>query len=523
MAVRYWVGGTGTWGSVNTDHWSASSGGSSGASYPTASDDVYFDANSGGGTCTTSNTPGYYYYCKCKNLNLTGYTGTLSISVSVSQGDNRLWIHGDLTLGSTVTITGAGIMYIKRLGAAVVQRTITSNGSTIGTELKINDSVILDDDLVVTKMIYLEGVYGQANSVFNASNHNVKSGCLFWSSLVTLTMGSGTFELTGEELISGKFWAGSCAVTYNTSTIKYTGSVNAIFDGDGYTFYNFWQAGTGIVTMTGSNTFNDMKADANTTLKITGGTTQTISSLTMVGTSGNLVTFQSTNTTDFILSDSAGTNDCDYLDISYCTAQGGATFQVGYNSLVSNITGWDETGFANPANAYADDASYATGNSSSGVTFVALSWDGGATWTSVLDQTLAAEATKTYGDGSTELWGRAWVGDDVDDTSFRVKITFAGGRSQIYKTFGFAPGAAVILTGIEVTINGAYAADVTSIDHLAVKIYYGSSTLPIQAGSQSYASDGRKAGEGGGAGTGVLTFYDGSNWIACDTGATVAA
>lgn len=49
-------------------------------------------------------------------------------------------------------------------------------------------------------------------------------------------------------------------------------------------------------------------------------------------------------------------------------------------------------------------------------------------------------------------------------------------------------------------------------------------TLPTgSAGDIAYASDGRKAGEGAGLGTGVLVFKDGSNWIACDTGATVAA
>ena len=43
------------------------------------------------------------------------------------------------------------------------------------------------------------------------------------------------------------------------------------------------------------------------------------------------------------------------------------------------------------------------------------------------------------------------------------------------------------------------------------------------AGAMAYASNGRKAGEGVGVGTGVLVFRDGSNWIAVDTGATVAA
>jgi hypothetical protein len=41
---RYWVGGSGSWNS--TSKWSATSGGASGASVPTASDNAIFDANS---------------------------------------------------------------------------------------------------------------------------------------------------------------------------------------------------------------------------------------------------------------------------------------------------------------------------------------------------------------------------------------------------------------------------------------------------------------------------------------------
>jgi len=43
------------------------------------------------------------------------------------------------------------------------------------------------------------------------------------------------------------------------------------------------------------------------------------------------------------------------------------------------------------------------------------------------------------------------------------------------------------------------------------------------AGMIAYASDGRKNGEGGGSGTGVVVFHDGTAWRACDTGATAAA
>jgi hypothetical protein len=53
---------------------------------------------------------------------------------------------------------------------------------------------------------------------------------------------------------------------------------------------------------------------------------------------------------------------------------------------------------------------------------------------------------------------------------------------------------------------------------------YAVASLPSgQAGDAAFASNGRKNGEGGGAGTGVLAFHDGTAWRACDTGATVAA
>ncbi len=60
MAIRYWVGGSGTWNSTSTSNWSATSGGASGASVPTINDLVIFDAGSDAGgifTVTMANSP----------------------------------------------------------------------------------------------------------------------------------------------------------------------------------------------------------------------------------------------------------------------------------------------------------------------------------------------------------------------------------------------------------------------------------------------------------------------------------
>src|SRR3990167_4016615 len=57
-ASRYWVGGTGNWDASDTAHWSVSSGGAGGASVPTSSDNVIFDAASDTNayTCTIAAT-----------------------------------------------------------------------------------------------------------------------------------------------------------------------------------------------------------------------------------------------------------------------------------------------------------------------------------------------------------------------------------------------------------------------------------------------------------------------------------
>ena len=84
MANRYWVGGTGSWDNTNTTNWSTSSGGSSGASVPTSTDNVFFDSNS----------------------NASSYTVTLG-SVDLSCGD----ITFDNPSSGTLTITDVSEWY----------------------------------------------------------------------------------------------------------------------------------------------------------------------------------------------------------------------------------------------------------------------------------------------------------------------------------------------------------------------------------------------------------------------------
>ena len=92
MAARFWVGGTGTWDASDTSHWSASSGGASGASVPTTSDTVTFDGSSGGGTVTVNGN------FTNNGLAMGAFTGTLDFSAN----------NNNMTCSGSFNISGSG-------------------------------------------------------------------------------------------------------------------------------------------------------------------------------------------------------------------------------------------------------------------------------------------------------------------------------------------------------------------------------------------------------------------------------
>ena len=117
MPNRYWVtGGTGNWSS--TTNWSATSGGGSGASVPTAADDVFFDAGSGSGTVTT--TAG----ATCLSANFSGFIGTFNANTSWS-------VATSLTFSSTMTITGTGNIVKTASGGTWTFNTKTYTGGWV--------------------------------------------------------------------------------------------------------------------------------------------------------------------------------------------------------------------------------------------------------------------------------------------------------------------------------------------------------------------------------------------------------
>ncbi len=275
------------------------------------------------------------------NLNFTGFSGTLTNGARI--------IYGNLTLTAGMTLSAGtnAFTFSPTLG---VTRTITSNGNTTMdnpvTISSTSTTVQLADSLVngSTRTFTL------TSGTFDANGKGVKTGLFASSGASTrvILMGTGTWELTGTGTVWDTSTATGLTVTPSSSTIKITDSTNTAitFAGGGKTFANvYWNRGasTATNTVTGTNTFADFKDDGTGTHSIVfPNVTTTVSSFSVSGTSGHLITLARTGGSGtFTLSSNSGTISCDYLAISNSTATGGSAWYAGANSTDGGgNTGW---------------------------------------------------------------------------------------------------------------------------------------------------------------------------------------
>lgn len=284
---RYWVGGTGAWDAADTSHWSLTSGGASGASVPTATDNVIFDASSGGGTATISATG------NCRGINFTGYTGTFAGSSTLNIGGDAIYLGGSVTLGSSMVISYTGSI---SLVSADIANVITSNGKTLLSAVTFNN---------------VNGLWTLADSM-NTSSVVLTTGTFSPASFILTLTGTGTVLSASS---SFKFNPGTSTIRINNAS-----ATGKTFAGGGLTYGNvyFTGSGTGAFTVSGSNSFLDFKVDAPPkTVNFTAGTTQYVQTFTVNGTAGNLITLQSTTpgSTWYLKKTTTGVVSCDYLSI----------------------------------------------------------------------------------------------------------------------------------------------------------------------------------------------------------------
>ncbi len=342
--TRYWVGGTATWNSTVGTKWATSSGGTGGAPVPTADDNARFDSSSGSGTVNIADDDVKF----CKDLNFSGFTGTFQCNWASS--GTGVTFGGDLTFGSGMTVSG-NPWFVTSTNA--VTHAITTNGLSIkgffllqGTGATYN---FQDDFTNITNSDLFEGVQLD-NGTLNSNNHNMtmvkfaSSG----SNTRVLNMGTGTWTITGTGTAWSMATVTNLTLNASTSTIKFTNTSGTAvtFAGGGKTFNNLWfsrGSSTAGITITGANTFNELKDDGSGAHTITfPNSTTTMTTWNINGTASNTITIQRTGGSgSFTVSQASGTVNAQYLSISNSTATGGATWNALYSTDGGGNSGWN--------------------------------------------------------------------------------------------------------------------------------------------------------------------------------------
>lgn len=247
MADRYWVGGTGTWDTSSTANWAASSGGASGASVPTAEDNVIFDSATTYAVTLTGALTCLSFTVSAGTVTFTS-TGTLTVSGSFLIIAGTVWsATGAITFNSTTTgntITTNNVAMV----APVVLNGV-GGGWTLGSAFTSASTLTVTNGAVVTNNYNLTFT-GTTNALLS----NVTAG------IRSISLGSSTLTMAGSTPLT---FAATANLTLDAGTSTITLSAqNPTFSGGGKTFYNvsFTYTGASVSTriLSGTNTYNNL-------------------------------------------------------------------------------------------------------------------------------------------------------------------------------------------------------------------------------------------------------------------------
>lgn len=312
MADRYWVGGTANWDTAAGSKWATTSGGTGGASVPTILDDVFFTDLSTG-TCTIGSN------FDAKSINCTGFTGTIT-------GIGGMSVAGSITLSSgmtythtgTLTITGTGTL--TTAGKAFSAVTINATGITVSLGDALN--------VGIRSLQVIRGTFNTVNFAVTATSL-IGTG----TTTRTINLGSSTVTLLGSAPVD---FTTTTNLTFiaGTSQINLSPSTFMSFNGNSLTFHNVSiSAGSGLRTITGTNSFNNLTLNVNTgsalITELVLNNNQTVNgTFSIAGTTAIRRGFIRSNTlgsTRTITAAAISAPDCDFRNITLAGAASGSS------------------------------------------------------------------------------------------------------------------------------------------------------------------------------------------------------
>jgi hypothetical protein len=274
--------------------------------------------------------------CAVRNLDFTGFSGSLTSTPTMT-------IYGNLTLSSTMVALpiSSNVLYF---GSTSGTKTITSVGKIINNPIEFNGvggTWVLQDNMEVSYIVSLvNGTIDLNSKIFTAAEQ-----FLTGAGTKNITFNGGTLRC----IYFNNANSSNFTTTAGTGTGKidmFSPSTPQEFIGNGSVFNcTLYQSGAQI-TITGSNTFNDIANDSTAAraIEFAAGTTTTVQDFTASGSPGNFLTLSSdTPGIQATLSKSSGTVDVSYCIIQDLVATGGAIWNsllTNNNTNSGNNTGW---------------------------------------------------------------------------------------------------------------------------------------------------------------------------------------
>lgn len=507
MANRYWVGGTGTWDESSTTHWSTSSGGAGGASVPTGSDAVFFNASSGGGTVTLAMTPNLY----CGGINTTGFTGVINASFySIYTQGNATIANG--TVNSTFRLTFITNATLTMGSTVSFGRVTVGDGVTLtlGSNILIGGLLLLQGNTCsVVQGSYqigsaaapIDGVYignsSSSTAVFNTGTGVTYSNrILMYGSNIT---GSGTINLSsgGTEypiisIQARPAGAGSISATINIDCqYAYGAAIAFESNNNSFTF-------SGPVNLTGTastpnkslliRTYNAATTNAITFSSLNMNGSATSRGIISAGTYTNNFPYAISYTSSrpvITFTSAAGLNYCDFVSINSATAIAPTSAGNGGNNTNITFTG-AVTRYAIPGGGRVWNSTSSWSTSSGGA--------GGASIPLPQDTAIFDANSGSNGSWASSFAPIVFVSPAITATNFVAQLEIPGGYTFITKNI-IPPSAAGVGVSISqatfnattctaTKINGTYArvinnanATLNDVNFNTVYIIYGTLTL----------------------------------------------
>ena len=169
---KYWVNGTGDWNDIN--HWSEISGGNSGASIPTETDNVIFDNNS-----FTSNDQTVLIrksvICKDFNWSVTNFQPTLKSKSFLFKTNTKaeLQVYGSLIVNESINNEFFGDIILKSSGKSILQ-----------SDSQLEADIIIDakkGEYGLAKDFITEGDIYLKSGTFNTNDYNIETNAFVGS------------------------------------------------------------------------------------------------------------------------------------------------------------------------------------------------------------------------------------------------------------------------------------------------------------------------------------------------------